>query len=75
MEGRNTTDSAAAARRARFGTLPERIRREDLVEEKTATVNTVRCSVFGGLHNLFPVVASPVRVTCQRGGGKVPSLT
>ena len=40
MNSRDTTDSAAAARRARFGTLPERIRREDLVEEKTATVNT-----------------------------------
>ncbi|WP_327316649.1 hypothetical protein [Streptomyces sp. NBC_01235] len=37
MEGRNITDGAAAARRARFGRLPERIRREDMIEEKTAT--------------------------------------
>ncbi|WP_328918107.1 MULTISPECIES: hypothetical protein [unclassified Streptomyces] len=27
-------DSAAAARQARFGALPERVRHEDLVEEK-----------------------------------------
>ena len=39
MESRNTTDSAAAARRARFGTLPERIRYEDMAEEKSATAN------------------------------------
>lgn len=39
MESRNTTDSAAAARRTRFDALPERIRYEDMVEEKTATAN------------------------------------
>jgi hypothetical protein len=39
MESQNITDTAAAARRARFGTLPERIRYEDMVEEKTATPN------------------------------------
>ncbi|WP_202236840.1 hypothetical protein [Actinacidiphila reveromycinica] len=33
MESTRTTDSAAAARRARFGSLPERIRYEDMVEE------------------------------------------
>ncbi len=39
MEGQDTrdSDSAAAARRARFGRLPERIHHEDLVEEKPAT--------------------------------------
>jgi hypothetical protein len=37
MESRNTTDGAAAARRARFGTLPERIRYEDMVEEQAPT--------------------------------------
>ncbi|RNG21653.1 hypothetical protein [Streptomyces botrytidirepellens] len=37
MECPNTTDGTAAARRARFGTLPERIRYEDMVEEETAT--------------------------------------
>ncbi|PTM86985.1 hypothetical protein [Streptomyces sp. VMFN-G11Ma] len=31
------TDSAAASRRARFGELPERVRFEDMVEEKPAT--------------------------------------
>ena len=36
MHSEKTTDSAAAARRARFGTLPERIRYEDMVEEKAA---------------------------------------
>ncbi|QNP68691.1 hypothetical protein IAG44_03900 [Streptomyces roseirectus] len=30
-------DDATHARRARFGTLPERIRYDDLVEEKPAT--------------------------------------
>ncbi|MCA1223211.1 hypothetical protein [Streptomyces sp. 8L] len=39
MEARITTDSAAAARRARFGTLPERVRYEDLVEEQQAVPN------------------------------------
>lgn len=29
-----TTDSAAAARHARFGKLPERIRYEDMVEDQ-----------------------------------------
>ncbi|GHF54466.1 hypothetical protein GCM10010218_39650 [Streptomyces mashuensis] len=38
MEHRTTEESAAAARRARFGKLPERIRHEDLTEEKAATV-------------------------------------
>ncbi|MEV6011433.1 hypothetical protein AB0M29_32040 [Streptomyces sp. NPDC051976] len=31
-------ESAEAARRARFGTLPERIRPEDTIEERPATV-------------------------------------
>jgi hypothetical protein len=39
MESQNTVDSAAAARQARFGKLPERIRFEDMVEEKQATSN------------------------------------
>ncbi|MFI7408448.1 hypothetical protein ACIBU0_07245 [Streptomyces sp. NPDC049627] len=38
MELQDTADSGAAARRARFGTLPERIRQEDMIEEKSATV-------------------------------------
>ncbi|MEU9476063.1 hypothetical protein [Streptomyces sp. NPDC048191] len=37
MENRNTVDNAAVARRARFGKLPERIRYEEMVEEKAAT--------------------------------------
>ncbi|MGP4091819.1 hypothetical protein [Streptomyces sp. KR55] len=32
------TDAAEVARRARFGRLPERIRLEDTVEERPATV-------------------------------------
>lgn len=32
------SDAAEGARRARFGKLPERIRPEDVVEEKPATV-------------------------------------
>ena len=39
MESRYITDGAAAARRARFGILPERVRYEDMVEEKPATPN------------------------------------
>ncbi|AVH57529.1 MULTISPECIES: hypothetical protein [Streptomyces] len=39
MESQNSTDSAAAARRAWFGKLPERIRHEDMAEPKTATPN------------------------------------
>ncbi|MEU6771761.1 hypothetical protein [Streptomyces sp. NPDC046759] len=37
MESLNISDGAAAVRRARFGALPERIRFEDMVEEKAAT--------------------------------------
>ncbi|MEU4346075.1 hypothetical protein [Streptomyces sp. NPDC023838] len=37
MESAHATDSAGAARRARFGSLPERIRQEDMVEEKATT--------------------------------------
>ncbi|MFD5842436.1 hypothetical protein [Streptomyces chartreusis] len=37
MQNTNSTDNASAARRARFGALPERIRYEDMVEEKEAT--------------------------------------
>nr|WP_233273835.1 hypothetical protein [Streptomyces broussonetiae] len=33
-----TQDTADAARRARFGTLPERIRPQDTVETRPATV-------------------------------------
>ena len=32
------SDTAESGRRARFGKLPERIRQEDMVEEKPATV-------------------------------------
>ena len=39
MESQSTVDSAATARQARFGKLPERIRFEDMVEEKQATSN------------------------------------
>ncbi|MDT0448089.1 hypothetical protein [Streptomyces hesseae] len=39
MERQNTADGAAAARQARFGKLPERIRHEDMVEERAATAN------------------------------------
>ncbi|GAA3798863.1 hypothetical protein GCM10022403_035960 [Streptomyces coacervatus] len=34
MEDQHTTEGAAAARRARFGKLPERIRYEEMTEEK-----------------------------------------
>ncbi|MFE5816125.1 hypothetical protein [Streptomyces sp. NPDC056479] len=37
MENTSIVDGAAAARRARFGKLPERVRRDELVEEKQAT--------------------------------------
>ncbi|MCC3773845.1 hypothetical protein [Streptomyces sp. UNOB3_S3] len=43
MEHRNTTDGAAAARRARFGKLPEPIRYEDMVEERAATASGSTC--------------------------------
>lgn len=36
MESQNTVDSAAAARHARFGKLPERIRFEDMAKVKVA---------------------------------------
>lgn len=39
MENQNISNIAAAARRARFGALPERIRYEDMVEEKKAEPN------------------------------------
>ncbi|WP_327290526.1 hypothetical protein [Streptomyces sp. NBC_01198] len=40
MDRVSTKDSAAAARHARFGSLPERIRFEDMVEEqRPATKN------------------------------------
>lgn len=34
MESTGTQDSAAVARHARFGSLPERIRFEDMVQEQ-----------------------------------------
>jgi hypothetical protein len=37
VESRNTADGAAAIRRARFGTLPQRIRYEEMTEERPAT--------------------------------------
>ncbi|WP_405876232.1 MULTISPECIES: hypothetical protein [unclassified Streptomyces] len=39
MESHSTVDGSAAARHARFGTLPERVRFEDMVEERQATSN------------------------------------
>ncbi|MFF4214032.1 hypothetical protein ACFYZE_32745 [Streptomyces sp. NPDC001796] len=39
MESQSAVDSAAAARQARFGKLPERISFEDMVEEEQATSN------------------------------------
>ncbi|MBA2945239.1 hypothetical protein [Streptomyces himalayensis] len=39
MEGKKATDSAAAARRTRFGKLPERIRHDEMVEEKAVAPN------------------------------------
>ena len=39
MDNQNTADSAAATRRARFGSLPERVRLEDMVEEKAAAAH------------------------------------
>ncbi|MFE9252481.1 hypothetical protein [Streptomyces sp. NPDC007088] len=37
MNTEGTIDNAAAVRHARFGTLPERIRYEDMSEAKVAT--------------------------------------
>ncbi|MFJ6074000.1 hypothetical protein ACIQFU_24705 [Streptomyces sp. NPDC093065] len=37
MQIKVTTESAAAARQARFGKLPERVRFEDMVEETAAS--------------------------------------
>lgn len=37
VNSQSTTDSAEVARRARFGSLPERIRQEDMTEERAAT--------------------------------------
>ncbi|MGW4566573.1 hypothetical protein ACWEN3_30650 [Streptomyces sp. NPDC004561] len=37
MEDRDTADRAAAARRARFGKLPERVRFEDMTEAQPST--------------------------------------
>jgi hypothetical protein len=45
MESTGTRDSAAAARHARFGSLPERIGYEDMVEEQRPT------SVTGDAYN------------------------
>ncbi|MDX3265740.1 hypothetical protein PV336_42350 [Streptomyces sp. MI02-2A] len=39
MEGQSMMDSAAAARHARFGKLPERIRYEDMVQEEPVTLH------------------------------------
>ncbi|MGY0057688.1 hypothetical protein ACWY4P_14185 [Streptomyces sp. LZ34] len=39
IDNASASDSAAAARHVRFGTLPERVRVEDMVEEKQATPN------------------------------------
>ncbi|MGI5460693.1 hypothetical protein ACQEWB_47520 [Streptomyces sp. CA-249302] len=38
MQEKRAADAAEAGRRARFGALPERIRLEDTVEERPATV-------------------------------------
>lgn len=40
MESTGTGDSATAARQARFGSLPERIRFEDMVEEQQPASRT-----------------------------------
>ncbi|MFI7498638.1 hypothetical protein ACIBVL_08940 [Streptomyces sp. NPDC049687] len=37
MQEQEQAGSAEARRRARFGTLPERVRQEDTVEERPAT--------------------------------------
>ncbi len=37
MQIKVTMDTAAAARQARFGKLPERVRYEDMVQETSAT--------------------------------------
>jgi hypothetical protein len=46
MENRNAADGAAAARRARFGKLPERIHYDDMVEGKAATPNDPACGTY-----------------------------
>jgi hypothetical protein len=51
MESQSPVDSTAAARHARFGALPERVRFEDMVEEKQVTPNnparTAACNPEG----------------------------
>jgi hypothetical protein len=47
MEDQNTADGAGAARRARFGKLPERIKYEDMVEERTAGPNDPTRYAYG----------------------------
>ncbi|MFI6858635.1 hypothetical protein ACIBKZ_01835 [Streptomyces sp. NPDC050421] len=37
--GEQSTDSAAAARQARFGKLPERVRYEDMAEDQASGPN------------------------------------
>ncbi|MGC5341455.1 hypothetical protein ACPXCE_00940 [Streptomyces sp. DT24] len=37
MEDRTTTDATAAVRHARFGKLPERVRYEEMIEERPAS--------------------------------------
>ncbi|MGW7265965.1 hypothetical protein [Streptomyces sp. NPDC054842] len=60
MESQTTTDSAAAARHARFGQLPERVRYEDTVEEKAATPHDAARNTYNpeGSWNSFSCLAA-----------------
>jgi hypothetical protein len=60
MERQSTTDSAAAARHARFGQLPERVRYEDIIEEKAATPHDAARNAYDpeGSWNSFSCLAA-----------------
>ncbi|MYS24190.1 hypothetical protein GA0115240_161219 [Streptomyces sp. DvalAA-14] len=48
MELEVTTDSASTVRHARFGKLPDRVRYEDMVEEKQATLSDAATNPYAG---------------------------
>lgn len=59
MQDHSTQDSNAAARRARFGALPERVAYEDMVEMKEASPRDPERDAHDpeGARNLLPCLA------------------
>ncbi|WP_328891035.1 hypothetical protein [Streptomyces sp. NBC_00316] len=59
METEPALDAAAAARHARFGTLPERIQFHEMVEEKEAEPNNAAIASYNpeGSWNHFSCLA------------------